>query len=192
MDKIKVDAGGYTLNGKLITPMNIKDLTDDEIRQLSETHASAWEILKIRASNHELINAINRVFSSCAMNCESALNSSIEISKQLKTIQDSLLVTQINGTIKKRPVSEVVAELLELHKPDRKRKALLEAVAQYKRLIYLLLLTIIGVSFFFHAAINQLLQSIQGWIFVLIPASGIFTLILKYGFEKLFKVKDSN
>lgn len=72
MDKIKIDAGGYELNGKYITPADIDKLSAEEIEALANTTASAWEILKIRAGTHNLINAINAILGSCQMNCLTA------------------------------------------------------------------------------------------------------------------------
>jgi hypothetical protein len=40
MDKIKIDAGGYELNGKYITPADIDKLSAEEIEALANTTAS--------------------------------------------------------------------------------------------------------------------------------------------------------
>uniref|UniRef100_A0A7C3SQN4 Uncharacterized protein n=1 Tax=Dictyoglomus turgidum TaxID=513050 RepID=A0A7C3SQN4_9BACT len=179
MYKIDVKEGTYTLNsGKTVTPDNLDDLTKDEIKELLDTGVSAWELLLLRKSNHNLVNSINVIMEKIQERIESLHEANTEILKSLENINKKLIITTKNGISQERNIGEVVEELWEIHKKERNAKKLREVILTYKYYFTIVFVSIFLLSFKFHNEINNFLKIFENYLLAGLSAGTAVTLIL--------------
>src|SRR5574340_918518 len=180
MCTLNIETGGYKLkNGKYVTPDNVELLTPDEIEELISTNISAWEFLMLRKSNHNLVNAINVMTGNIQKRIDVVEDANEGIFGSLKRIEDSLTVEIQNGETHTKKLGDVVVELWNLHKDERKRKQFVKSLDQYKYPIIWMLVVALVVSIKFHDQVNVLLQNMEDWVFVA-STSTVFVMVIGY------------
>jgi hypothetical protein len=184
MSKLRIEIGDrIMLDGKEIKPEDIEDLTNEETIELAKTPASVLDIMKIRASTHRLINAVNASLGTMELNIK-------ETNESLTSIKNSLMVRRINGKVEIITAGEGVQELLDMHKGERNRIKFIKSLKNYKTVLLSAAAIAIFVSLKFHNLINTLLQYLDDWVFVAVPFSVIVLILIKLVFKKIFKIKD--
>jgi len=169
----KVTEQGYQLkcSDRIITSADLDTLTKEEMAELLTAPITAWELLHLRKQNHHIINSLSAHILEQGMDFQEIKNSLVEI-------KDSLFVEIQNGKRHRKKMSELVVELYDLHKSERKRSRLFASLKENRISLILILITLIIGSIYYHPLISSGLQKAQSYILPILGAGIIAPLIV--------------
>ena len=121
MTKYDINKNGYRLpNGRVIVSSD--DLTTEEIKELVEVNATAYDLLRLRTMQHELANAVSAHISSTEL--------------MFSDIKDMLQVDLSNGVNRASiPLGQAFKEMYDREKGHRNRLMLVDGVKRNKYFI---------------------------------------------------------
>jgi len=174
MDNLKITGTEYLMGDKIITPENVYDLSDEELKTLINTPASLRDILRLRENQHNFANTINNTLGNMQVT--------------LHNIEKSLIVKRVNGKVIEMSISEAVEELLNMHKGERKRIRFIKSLKENKQIIFLIIVVLIGFSIYQHETINLFMKMISSY-FIPIAIASISAPLMVIGITRLFTKK---
>lgn len=136
MAKFDISKNAYRLpNGRMVTSSD--DLSTDEIKELVELNATAYDLLRLRSMQHELANAVSTHITTTEL--------------MFADIKEMLLVDLSNGTPRERvSLGQAFKEMYDREKSHRYRILLWDGIKKNRFLIATVgAIIVIGLAYYF-------------------------------------------
>jgi hypothetical protein len=188
IEEIEMDGiieNGFQLKctGRIVTSADLDTLTKSELEELLSSPVSAWEILTLHKYHNHLIGTL-------AKHIKDETQEFVELKTVLRRIADGLVVKVKNGEEHEYMVGELIVDLYNSHKAERKRSRLWDSVKENKIPIIITSISLIFASFYYHPYIIKFFSRAEDWV---LPALGagivapLIVMVLGSIFKKIIK-----
>ena len=158
---------GYRVKGKevKINDINPEDIPQAIKNELEQTPASQLDILYLRRSSH--VNA--GLIDALTVNVQNINN---KLDTMIEAFDKQLRVTVVNGKKQERPITELIAELWEMHHDERDQSIVKTFIYKHRKKIYFFFAGFLVINVLFRTQMHQAVDffaeyflTIIKWIF---------------------------
>ncbi|MFH2142526.1 MAG: hypothetical protein ABIJ97_08900 [Bacteroidota bacterium] len=144
-------------SGTIVNTQNVDNLSLLDAVDLDTNHsASKYDVFKIRKNMHDLIDKLNPIFGMTELFVEHM----DETNKSLKEISKSLKITVKNGKEEEKTLAQVILDDREALKVFRKTGKFINAAADVKVLIIILVTVLMSFAVNYNKSILEFIKSI--------------------------------